>query len=266
MATQRPRGSSIELKAYAGTDPATGKQQYIYALVPADTGKRELDRRVRALDARAQGMAESRRQRRRDPSAVPKPRRPTAGRTVGEAVEAWWKHHGSKLAGAPKVRPLIDGNILPELGDVKITLVAGTAPDDPAERDDDLVYLSERWEEIRLTARKNGDEPLKPSVIHKLHGIVGSALRRAGHPIPDPGLPSMGEQTETTPLPEEMAAFMPYLAAQARSTKPYTTTRRVRGSAEFVTYEVPGRVVEPSAMELMLEVFALLVAAGPRPV
>lgn len=267
MATQRPRGSSIELKAYAGTDPATGRQQYLYDTVPADTGKRELDRRARALDAAAAALAESRRQRRRNPAAPgPTRARPTAARTIGDAVEAWWKHHGSKLAGAPKTRPLIDGIILPHLGDLKITLVAGTPPDDDTERDGDLVYLAERWEEIRVSGRRNGDTPLSPAMIHKCHGIVGAALRRAGHPVPDPGLPAMGDKPETTPLPEEMTAFLPYLAARGRTVPAYTTTRRVRGTTNTVSYDVPARTVEPSAMDLMTEAFALLVASGPRPV
>lgn len=267
MATQRLHGNRIRLKAYAGVDPATGKKKHLYDSVPADAGKRELDRRARALDAAAHALAESRRDRRRDPAA-PKParRRPARARTVTDAVEAWWRHHGSKLAGAPKVRTLIDGIILPHLGDLKVTLVAGTPPDDDDERDPDVVYLSERWEEIRLTGRRVGDEPLAPATIHKCHGIVGAALRRAGHPIPDPGLPSMDTGAETTPLPEEMAAFLPYLAPGGRTVGGYTATRRVRGTDKTVTYEVPARTGEPTAMDLMTEAFALLVASGPRPV
>jgi integrase len=261
-------GRGIQLKAYAGIDPATGKRHYLYDQVSADVGKRELDRRARALAAAAHALADSRRTRRRDPGAPRRPARPGTAhsRTVGDAVEAWWKHHGSKLTGAPKTRPLIDGIILPELGHLKIALVAGSPPDDPAERDDDLVYLSERWEEIARTARRNGDQPLAASTVHKLHGIVGAALRRAGHPIPDPGLPPIGEAAETTPLPEEMAAFLPYLAATGRMTTPYTVTRRVRGSTKVTHYEVPARPLEPSAMDLMLEAFSLLVGSGPRPV
>lgn len=267
MASQHPHGNRIKLKAYAGIDPATGKTHYLYDSVPADTGKRELDRRARALDAHAQALAASRRDRRRDPAAVRQPKvRPDRARTVGDAVEAWWKHHGAKLAGAPKTRPVIDGIILPHLGALKVALVAGTPPDDELERDPDVIYLSELWEEIRLVGRKVGDTPLEASTIHKAHGIVGAALRRAGHPIADPGLPPMGDRADTTPLPEEMAAFLPYLAGRARAVPGYTATRRVRGTANTVSYEVAARTVDPSAMELMVEAFALLVASGPRPV
>lgn len=260
-------GNGIQLKAYAGIDPATGRRHYLYDQVAATAGKREIARRSQALDAAAHTIKASRRARRRDPAAArPAIRRPAAGRTVADAVEAWWKHHGSKLAGAPRTRPLIDGVVLPELGHLKIAFVAGSPPDDPAERDDDLVYLSERWEEIRLAARKNGDEPLAASTIHKMHGIVGAALRRAGHPIADPGLPSVGDAAETTPLPDEMAAFLPYLAATGRPSKSYTVTRRVRGSNDVIRYQVPGRTLDPSAMDLMTEAFALLVGSGPRPV
>lgn len=266
MARQRPMGSGIQLRAYAGIDPATGKPDYLYEQVPADLGKRELDRRARALDARAHALAATRRDRRRDPAATPT--RTTARprpKTVGEAVEAWWKHHGSKLASAPRIRGLIDGIILPYLGAVPIALVAGTPPDDEEERDPDVVYLSERWEEIQRDGRQVGDKPLKPSTIHRCHGIVGAALRRAGRPIPDPGLPTIGERDSTTPLPDEMVAFLPHLDA-TRRTEAYTATRRVRGSGRTVTYTVPARVGEPSAMDLMAVAFAFLVASGPRPV
>lgn len=266
MATERAHGRRIKLKAYAGVDPATGRKEYLYDSVPADAGKRELDRRKKTLDARAHALAESRRARRKDPSATPKPARPKADRTIGDAVEAWWKHHGSKLASAPKIRPLIDGIILPNLGAVKLTLTAGTPPDDEDDRDPDLVYLSERWEQIRLEARKIGDEPLAASTIHRCHGIVGGALRRAGHPINDPGLPSMSELVDSTPLPEELATFMPHLSAARRVLGGYSVTRRVRGTDKTVSYTVPAREAEPNAMDLMTEAFALLVASGPRPV
>lgn len=271
MASQRPKGNGIELRAYAGVDPATGRPEQLTELVPADLGKREFDRRVRALDRRAGELAESRRARRKDPTgARPKiPARPKT-KTVGDAVEAWWKHHGSKLAGAPKTRSLIDGIILPHLGGLQVTLMAGTPPDDEEDRDADLVYLKEKWPEIQRIARKprkDGKpvEPLEASTIHRCHGIVGAALRRAGHPIPDPGLPTITEGADTTPLPEEMVAFLPHLAG-AGTSGGYTATRRVRGSDQTVTYTVPARATEPSAMDLMLEAFALLVASGPRPV
>lgn len=267
MATQRPMGRGIELKAYAGTDPATGKKQWLYDQVPPGAGKRELDRRIRDLDARAHALAASRRNRRRDPNAPPAvktPARPKA-KTVGEAVEAWWRHHGSKLASAPQVRVLVDGIILPNLGDVLVALVAGTPPDDEEERDPDVVYLAERWDHIRRTGRRVGDKPLEPSTIHRCHGIVGAALRRAGHPVPDPGLPPIGERESTTPLPDEMQAFLPYLATPERI-GPYTATRRVRGTDKTVSYTVPARHAEPTAMDLMTEAFSLLVASGPRPV
>lgn len=265
MATQRIVGQRIEFRAYAGIDPATGKQDYVRDSAPLDTGKRELDRIAKRVDAKALALAESRRARRKDPGAAPK-RKPKADRTVGEAVEAWWKHHGSKLANAPKRRSLIDALIIPYMGQIRVALVAGTPPDDDDERDPDLVYLSEKWEEIRRIGRRVGDEPLAASVIQTAHtSILGPALRRAGHPIPDPGLPASESKPSTTPLPEEMAAFLPFLAGGGRKVKGYTVTRKVRGSDLTVRYEVPDQVPEPNAMDLMLEAFAFLVANGPRP-
>lgn len=257
MASQRQVGQSLELKAYAGTDPATEKRQYIYDRVPADIGKRELAARVKKLDARALELAEGRRARRKNPTAE-RPKKVKA-RTVGEAVEIWWTKHGSKLASAPKVRTLVDNIVLPELGHVLVSLTAGTPPDDDDDRDPDLVYLSEEWERI---ARERS---LKPSVIHRCHGMVGAALRRAGHPIPDPGLPSIIKGESQTPLAEEMAAFLDHLA-QPPTLPAYTVTRKVRGSDKKVCYEVPAKTLERSAMDLIVEAVAFLVHTGPRPV
>jgi integrase len=63
-----------------------------------------------------------------------------------------------------------------------------------------------------------------------------------------------------------MAAFLPFLSGEGRASAPYMVTRRVRGSDKVISYEVAGRLVEPNAMDLMMEAFALLVASGPRPV
>lgn len=265
MASQRPKGNGVELKAYAGIDPATGKQHYLFEQAPAGLGKRELDRRIRDLDARAQALAASRRARRKDPNAPATRKVVRADKTVGDAVEAWWTHHGSKLAAARKIRGLIDGIILPHLGEVKVALVAGTPPDDPDDRDLDLVYLAEKWAEIQRIGRRVGDKPLEAATIHRCHGIVGAALRRAGHPIADPGLPSAPPPADTTPLADEMVAFLPHLANPGR-TEAYTVTRRVRGGTGTTSYTVPARDAEPSAMDLMVNAFALLVGNGPRPV
>lgn len=264
-------GATIQLKAYAGVDPTDGKQEYLYDTVAANVGKREIDRVCKALDERANKALKARRQRRLDPAAPRLERRQQKDRTVRDAVEAWWKHHGSKLDGAPKVRGLVDGIILPHLGDIKVALVAGTPPDDDDERDPDLVYLAEKWEEIRLTGRKATGKalpkkPLEPATIHRCHGIVGAALRRAGHPIIDPGLPAMGAALNTTPIVEEMAAFLPYLAAGERTSPGYTVQRRVRGTTKTISYQVAARTVPVNAMDLMTEAFALLVGSGPRPV
>lgn len=257
MASQRQVGQSLELKAYAGTDPATGKRQYLYDRVPAGIGKRELAARIKKLDARALELAEGRKARRKDPRAQ-RPVKVKAS-TVGEAIEIWWAKHGGKLASAPKTRTLVDNILLPEFGATLIALVAGTPPDDEDDRDPDLVYLAEEWE--RIARERN----LKPSVIHRTHGMLGAALRRAGHPIPDPGLPAIGEAADTTPLAEEMSAFLELLA-EPPVTPAYTVTRKVRGSSDSVTYEVGEKVGERSAMDLIVEAFALLVMSGPRPV
>lgn len=258
MPTERLRGRRLELRAYAGTNPATGKPEYLYESVPADLGVRELNRVKRDLDARANELSEARRARRKDPTVAPEPK-PKTARIVAEAIETWWRRHGSKLDTARKIRSAIDSVILPEFGDLPLALVAGTAPDEDEDRLPDVVYLSERWAEV---AERRG---LEPSTVHKYHGILGGALRRAGHPIPDPGLPPMGERASTTPLPEEMAAFLPHLGTP-RVIEAYTVTRKVRNSDKTVSYQVPLRTEEPTATDLMARAFALLVASGPRPV
>lgn len=255
MASQRRRGDTLELKAYAGIDPATGKPDYIYESAPADIGKRALEVKIKKLDARALELAECRRARRKDPQAE-RPKKVKA-RTVGEAIELWWEKHGSKLAAAPKTRTLVDSILLPEFGHLMVALVAGTPPDDEDDRDPDLVYVSERWAEV--ARRRN----LESSTVHRAHGMLGAALRRVGHPIPDPGLPSIERRESTTPLAEEMAAFVEFLGRPVE-TKCYTVTRKAGGTT--VSYEVPAKVGERSAMDLIVEAFALLVMSGPRPV
>lgn len=272
MATYRARGNSIEIKAYAGVDPATGKKDWKYDRIPvadafsASGGhSREMNRKIKALDAKAEGLLSTRRDRRRDPQAPPKKKTVNPAWTIRDAVEVAWAKHFSKLASARNARHLIDSLILPHLGDTLVVLTAGTPPDDDDDRDPDLVYLSERWEEIAKVGRIKGDAPLKPSGIHRAHGIVGYSLRRAGHPISDPGLASIGDKPVTTPNPAEMQTFLPYLAG-GRARKGYEVTRRVRGSLEKVSYKVgAAAVVEPTAMGLMLEAAALLVGSGPRP-
>jgi integrase len=62
-----------------------------------------------------------------------------------------------------------------------------------------------------------------------------------------------------------MSAFLPFLADPG-VVGGYNATRRVRGTDQTVTYTVKARRAEPTAMDLMNEAFALLVANGPRPV
>lgn len=274
MPTTSARGKSTQIRAYAGINPATGKEQHLYDAIPVGTGVREYNRRVAALQKRATELKESRRERRLNPDAprAKAPHRPKA-KTVAEAVETWWTKVGAKRADAGSLRSLIDGIIIPHLGATKIALIAGKAPDDEEDRVADTVYLSEAWEVVRLTGRKpprghkEGDplEPLEPSTIAKCHSVVGAALRRVGHEVPKPGLPKVEAPKSSMPLPEEMLAFLPYLA-QRPEREGYEVTRKVRGTDKKVTYKVAPSQPKPIATDLMREAFALLVASGPRPV
>lgn len=228
------RNGSWRLRVYAGIDPATGTQDYLRLTLSEGTGKRERDRQHAALLARADELAAARRHRRREggEAALPERARPKE-RTVADALEAWWKAKGKALRGPSTARIQIDAYLTPRLGHVALWRLRGVLVDD----DPDLVDLSALYDELLAGGAVDGD-PLKPASVHRAHGVLRSALSFAvanrwlkANPASDARLPRIEDRECTTPDIQEMAAFLPYLAARHED----------------------------------LHLFALLVASGPRP-
>lgn len=272
----RTRRTDVELRAYAGIEPVTGRQDYLTERHPLDTPDKELGRRLTALVARADELAAERKRRRRG-EAPPGPA-PEPDRTVGQSLEAWWKTHGRHLARAGDARMIIDAYLEPRLGTVALWRLHPGLDPDAAARNPDLVDLTDLFDELAQKGsvggggRKNtAGRPLGPATLHKIRSVLSAALalevaagRLAANPCSGTKLASIPDRDSTTPEPDELAAFLPYLAGAGRYTGGYTTTRRTKSGAS-VTYEVPKRELEPTMRDHQLLVYARLVASGPRP-
>lgn len=275
MEGQKPRGSvrrkgnGLELRAYAGTDPATGRADYLREPLPSSTPEREVNRRLTALVARADDLAATRRRRRRDGGHVPRVERNPRRRTVSDALEGWWQDHGQDLSGADTARTVIDAYLTPHLGGVALWRLRGKLDKDEADLDPDLVDLSAFYRQLRAVGgpgRPSGRR-LEPSAVLRIHGVLRGALAAAvrkgwlpENPASAARLPRLEERESTTPDMEEMREFLAFLR-EPRVVAGYKATRRTLGGG-LVTYEVPAREVEP---DTQLVAFALLVASGPRP-
>lgn len=151
----RERANRLELRAYAGVNPATGRRHYLVERLPLDTPPKEVRSRLTKLVARADEIAETRRLRRKDPSAGPRPR--AAQRqdlTVGYVLEAWWEAHAQYLASAANVRMVLDTYLLPTLRDVALWRLRAQLAPGEAELDPDLVSLSAFEAELLRSGRK----------------------------------------------------------------------------------------------------------------
>lgn len=272
----RTRRNGIELRAYAGIDPGTGRKERLEERLPLDTPPKEIGRRLTALVARADEIAAQRRRRRRG-EATPGPA-PEPDRTVGQALAAWWKTHGRHLARAGDVRMIIDAYLEPRLGTVELWRVHPGLDPEAARRNPDLVDLTDVFDDLARKGsvggggrRHTAGRPLGPATLHKIRSVLSAALalevtagRLAASPCSGMKLPSIPDRDSTTPEPDELASFLPYLAGAGRFTGGYETTRRTR-SGTPVTYEVARRDLEPTLRDHQLLVYGRLVATGPRP-
>ncbi len=272
----RTRRTDVELRAYAGIDPTTGRQDYLTERLPLGTPEKELGRRLTALVARADEIAAERKRRRRG-EAAPGPA-PEPDRTVGQSLETWWLTHGRRLAKASDARMTIDAYLMPRLGDVALWRVHPGLDPQAAARNPDLVDLTALFDQLARSGsvggggrRSTAGQPLGPATLHKIRSVLSAALalevtagRLAANPCTGMRLPGIPDRESTTPEPDELAAFLPYLAGAGRYSGGYTTSRRTRSGAT-VTYAVPKRELEPTLRDHQLLVYARLVASGPRP-
>lgn len=272
----RTRRNGIELRAYAGIDPVTGRKERLEERLPLDTPQKEIGRRLTALVARADELAAERRRRRRG-EAAPGPA-PEPDRTVGQSLAAWWKTHGRHLARSGDARMIIDAYLEPRIGAVALWRLHPGLDPEAAHRNPDLVDLTDVFDDLARKGsvggggrRSTAGRPLGPATLHKIRSVLSAALalevtagRLAANPCSGMKLPTIPDRNSTTPDPDELAAFLPYLAGADRYTGGYTTTRRTK-TGQTVTYDVPKTKLEPTMRDHQLLVYARLVASGPRP-
>lgn len=149
----RERANRLELRAYAGVNPATGKRDYLTERLPLDTPVGVARKRLTVLVGRADEIAATRRERRKDPARSPRPAAARAkDRTVRQVLEAWYEAQARYLASAGHVRMALDTYLLPELGDVALWRLRGGL--EPDETDPDLVDLSGFFRRLLKSGRK----------------------------------------------------------------------------------------------------------------
>lgn len=294
----KPRGSirihrnGFELRAYAGVDPVTKRKDWLEerhsfaslgltaAVVDVDELPPPVAKRLgvalTALVARADDLAAERKRRRRG-EAAPGPA-PEPDRTAGQSLEAWWKTHGRHLARAADARMVIDAFLKPRLEDVALWRLHPGLDPEAASRNPDLVDLTDMFDDLAQRGsvggggrRDTAGGPLGPDMLHKIRSVLSGALalevaagRLAANPCSGVSLPPIGARESTTPEPDELEAFLPYLAGAGRFSGGYTATRRTK-TGTTVTYEVARRDLDPTIRDHQLLVFARLVASGPRP-
>lgn len=227
---------SCRLRAYAGVSPVTGKAEHLQARAPLSAQPRDLVELALSLAARAVELKAARRHRRKEGGHAPLPV-PTAGaatdRTCRAAFELWWKVKGQHLASAAKHRGNLDSYLLPTMGDVFLWRLRDAVDDEEAERDPDLFDMSVFYARLaksgavgRGRADANGNRrgagaPLAPATLESVHGTARAALNHVarkgwlpnGNPLAGMGMAAGGGRADTLPLEEEMAALVPWLAA-----------------------------------------------------
>ena len=100
-------GQAFRLRAYAGTNPATGKPQHLYEPAPFTIGRRDLEELARVLAGRAAELKRVRRLRRKEGGHVEFPATATGKaveRNVRHALETWYKAVGRQKPGARTAR------------------------------------------------------------------------------------------------------------------------------------------------------------------
>ena len=146
----RQRGNRIELRAFAGRDPLTGKKRYATRAMPL-VGKREADKALAAFVAELA-----------DGKTVGK----GAGRTFGELLERWFDaRSGDWSPGtAYQTRWMIDHRL------------SGLC--DRPLRTLDVALLDEFYAALRERGGRGGT-PLSGASVHRVHGVVRLALDQA---------------------------------------------------------------------------------------
>jgi hypothetical protein len=144
----RKRGNSWELRAYAGTDPETGKRHWVSATVK---GSRR---------AAQQELAEL-------VSRVDYPRRMTSQATVAKLLIDWFDAVSPNWSPttASHAKSVIDHHLIPRLGRLSLRRL----------RTEDIDAL---YGELQQSGGPNG-RPLTPSTVHRIHVVLHRALEQS---------------------------------------------------------------------------------------
>jgi integrase len=208
--------------------------------VPATTGKRELDRIVRAVQSEADALAQTRRARARDPRS--RASSPPAVDTVKPedvtfriAGEAWYKAHAEQLERSGRQTPRIhlDSYLYPHIGDVALWRFRGVI-DRAVVHDPDLVSLADLWTDLatsgKVTRKKDaGGRELPPGglareTLQRTRGVARQVFAYAltkgwghltGNPVTEAPLPKGPARTSTTPHANDAARFFARLEEEA---------------------------------------------------
>jgi integrase len=286
----RERGSIVvrkdgrlELRAYAGKNP-TGGDPYIRHYFPAgtDAESKEVRNKLTALVARADDLAATRKRRRKEGGqAPPVITTPVGERTVGAILEKWWQDRARHMPSAGDVRIHLDSYLLPKLETVEAWRLRPSIDAEERAIDPDLYDLGAFFDELLEkggvgTLGREAGQPLLPSSVAKTKSYLKQAIdlemRRPGtkltgeNPARLVKLPGQEDRESTTPEPDELAEFLPFLAGTTRMCPEYTATRRRKDGTPF-TYTVPARFDKDAADRSgrKLLAYALLVASGLRP-
>jgi integrase len=241
MVSQHRRGSSIRLKAYAGTDPDTRKRCYLYDSLPAEVGKRELARRSKALEARAHRQAmEWRRIRREGLTPREQVEQAETGEvTFADAAAAWLDEHLPELEPGGRIAPpkLLNSYVLPYLGGRELWQIRATLTPKEAAQHPSLVSLKALYRQLAASGGTRGG-PLSAGTLQRVHSVIGQVLGYAyqrgwvaGNVARETRPPTEGRGRRPLPDPGNMGVFLGYLAVE----------------------------------DPLVHLFALLVMSGPRP-
>jgi integrase len=212
-----------QLRAYAGTDPATGEERRLSKTVHGS--RRRAEDELVHLVLRATRI--------RDGGGTVSTARASAGvLTVREALEAWLTHArpGLEPNGADTDEDQLRNYVFPHLGDVELWRLRPNqlaAPGD-TDHDPDLVsmtafyaMLSERGtagRRYRDGSVRGAGRPLGPAAIRRTHGTLRRGFDYCvtrnwirANPVVGAKLPTISKRPATTPSAPALAAFLGFL-------------------------------------------------------
>jgi integrase len=187
--SMRKRGDSWELRAYAGTDPDTGKRRSVSATVRGSrrAAQRELVELVSRVDY---------------------PRRMSSKVTVAKLLDDWYRAVSSNWSPttAAHTKSIIDHHLIPRLGEIPLQTL----------RTEDIDAL---YGELCRAGGPNG-RSLTPNTVHRIHVVLHRALAQAlrwewlwVNPASEASPPSSEPTPIRPPSPDEVVRLLSHVAS-----------------------------------------------------